>query len=185
MTGVPLLIAFVVAIILMIVLISKFKVHAFLSLMLVSLLLAIVAGIELVQIPAIIGQGFSGTFTSIGIVIILGALAAWTGFTLPSAAILVLFAYGADALSGPVGAGVLQGGILGSDRGERGQQAEQVAVGKARDEDDCALKDQSDEDVGRVDHPQQRAQQRRRCQTADAHGTVAPGKQEYLPQPPA
>ena len=74
MTGVPLLIAFVVAIILMIVLISKFKVHAFLSLMLVSLLLAIVAGIELVQIPAIIGQGFSGTFTSIGIVIILGAL---------------------------------------------------------------------------------------------------------------
>ena len=74
MTGVPLLIAFVVAIILMIVLISKFKVHAFLSLMLVSLLLAIVAGIELVQIPTIIGQGFSGTFTSIGIVIILGAL---------------------------------------------------------------------------------------------------------------
>ena len=37
-------------------------------------LLAIVAGIELVQIPTIIGQGFSGTFTSIGIVIILGAL---------------------------------------------------------------------------------------------------------------
>lgn len=74
MTGVPLLIAFVVAVVLMIVLISKFKVHAFISLMLVSLLLAIVAGIELVKIPGIIGQGFSGTFTSIGIVIILGAL---------------------------------------------------------------------------------------------------------------
>jgi chromate transporter len=39
----------------------------------------------------------------------LGALAAWTGFTLPSAAALVLFAYGADALSGPVGAGLLHG----------------------------------------------------------------------------
>lgn len=39
----------------------------------------------------------------------LGALAAWTGFTLPSAAILVLFAYGADTLSGPVGAGLLHG----------------------------------------------------------------------------
>lgn len=39
----------------------------------------------------------------------LGALAAWTGFTLPSAAILVLFAYGAGALSGPIGAGLLQG----------------------------------------------------------------------------
>jgi chromate transporter len=39
----------------------------------------------------------------------LGALAAWTGFTLPSAAILILFAYGAGALSGPVGAGLLHG----------------------------------------------------------------------------
>lgn len=39
----------------------------------------------------------------------LGALAAWTGFTLPSALILVLFAYGAGALSGPAGAGLLHG----------------------------------------------------------------------------
>lgn len=39
----------------------------------------------------------------------LGALAAWTGFTLPSAVILILFAYGASALSGPVGAGLLHG----------------------------------------------------------------------------
>jgi chromate transporter len=39
----------------------------------------------------------------------LGALAAWTGFTLPSVAALILFAYGAGALSGPVGAGLLHG----------------------------------------------------------------------------
>jgi len=39
----------------------------------------------------------------------LGALAAWTGFTLPSAIILVLFAYGAGALAGPTGAGLLHG----------------------------------------------------------------------------
>ena len=39
----------------------------------------------------------------------LGALAAWTGFTLPSAIILVLFAYGAGALSGPIGTGLLHG----------------------------------------------------------------------------
>jgi chromate transporter len=39
----------------------------------------------------------------------LGGLAAWTGFTLPSAIILVLFAYGAAALSGPIGAGLLHG----------------------------------------------------------------------------
>jgi chromate transporter len=38
-----------------------------------------------------------------------GALAAWTSFTLPSAIILVLFAYGAGALSGPAGTGVLHG----------------------------------------------------------------------------
>ncbi|MGD0024194.1 MAG: chromate efflux transporter [Xanthobacteraceae bacterium] len=38
-----------------------------------------------------------------------GALAAWTGFTLPSAIALVLFAYGAGALSGPAGMGLLHG----------------------------------------------------------------------------
>ena len=39
----------------------------------------------------------------------LGALAAWTGFTLPSAMILMLFAYSAGALNGPIGAGLLHG----------------------------------------------------------------------------
>ncbi|CCE11595.1 Chromate transporter [Bradyrhizobium sp. STM 3843] len=39
----------------------------------------------------------------------LGALAAWTGFTLPSAIALILFAYGASALSGPLGNGLLHG----------------------------------------------------------------------------
>ena len=39
----------------------------------------------------------------------LGGLAAWTGFTLPSAIVLVLFAYGAGALGGPIGSGLLHG----------------------------------------------------------------------------
>ena len=39
----------------------------------------------------------------------LGGLAAWAGFTMPSALALLLFAYGASALSGPVGTGVLHG----------------------------------------------------------------------------
>ena len=39
----------------------------------------------------------------------LGGLAAWTAFTLPSAIILVAFAYGAGALGGPIGAGLLHG----------------------------------------------------------------------------
>jgi chromate transporter len=41
-----------------------------------------------------------------------GGVAAWTGFTLPSAVLLVLFAYGAHALSGPLGAGLLHGLML-------------------------------------------------------------------------
>jgi chromate transporter len=39
----------------------------------------------------------------------LGGLAAWTGFTLPSAIALVLFAYGAHALQNPVGLAALHG----------------------------------------------------------------------------
>lgn len=38
-----------------------------------------------------------------------GALAAWTGFTLPSAMALVVFAYGSQAMQGALGAGVLHG----------------------------------------------------------------------------
>lgn len=85
MSGFPLIIAFVLAIVLMIVAISKFKIHPFLSIMGVSLILGLVAGIPLANQTAadgavtlglanVIGSGFSGTFTSIGIVIILGAL---------------------------------------------------------------------------------------------------------------
>ena len=85
MTGLPLIIAFVLAVVVMIVAISKFKVHPFLAIMAVSLILALVAGIPLVDttnaegvktsgIASVIGAGFSGTFSSIGIVIILGAL---------------------------------------------------------------------------------------------------------------
>lgn len=74
MTGIPLLIVFCLAIAIMIMAISKFKIHPFLSLMGTSLLLAIVVGLPLAKIPGIIGSGFSGVFSSIGIVIILGAL---------------------------------------------------------------------------------------------------------------
>ena len=39
----------------------------------------------------------------------LGGLAAWTGFTLPSAIMLLLFAYGVGSLSGALGTGLLHG----------------------------------------------------------------------------
>ena len=74
MTGIALILVFVLAVVAMIVLISKFKVHPFLAIMGVSLVLALLSDIPLTKIPGTIGAGFSGTFTSIGIVIILGAL---------------------------------------------------------------------------------------------------------------
>lgn len=85
MTGFPLIIIFILSIILMIIMISKFKIHPFVSIMLISLVLGLVAGIPLVDktledgtkisgLASVIGAGFSGTFSSIGIVIILGAL---------------------------------------------------------------------------------------------------------------
>ncbi|MCM1407180.1 MAG: GntP family permease [Bacteroides sp.] len=74
MQGLPLIIAFFFAIALMIFSISKLKIHPFLALMGISLLLAFIARIPLRDIPGIIGAGFSGTFSNIGIVIILGAL---------------------------------------------------------------------------------------------------------------
>lgn len=39
----------------------------------------------------------------------LGALAAWTGFTLPSALLMILFAYGASSVTGPIGVAVIHG----------------------------------------------------------------------------
>lgn len=84
MTGLPLILVFVLAIVLMIVAISKWKLHPFIAIMSISLLLGLVAGIPITDrmvdgkkvsgIAGIIGAGFSGTFSSIGIVIILGAL---------------------------------------------------------------------------------------------------------------
>jgi len=85
MTGIPFVIVFILAIIVMIVMISKFKIHPFLSIMLVSLVLGLIGGIPFVNttdadgntingIATVIGNGFSGTFTSIGIVIIFGAM---------------------------------------------------------------------------------------------------------------
>ncbi|NLI21097.1 MAG: GntP family permease [Clostridiales bacterium] len=85
MTGIGLIIVFILAIVLMIVAISKFKIHPFLSIMGIALLFGLIAGIPLYKytdangnavsgIADVIGAGFSGTFSSIGIVIIFGAL---------------------------------------------------------------------------------------------------------------
>ena len=74
MSGIALIITFVIAIALMIVAISRWKIHPFLSITGVALLLAIVVGLPLESIPGTIGKGFSSIFTSIGLVIIFGTL---------------------------------------------------------------------------------------------------------------
>lgn len=74
MSGGLLIIVFVICIAVMIFAISKLKIHPFLSIMGISVIFTFIADISLKDIPSIIGAGFSGTFTSIGIVIILGAL---------------------------------------------------------------------------------------------------------------
>jgi chromate transporter len=57
------------------------------------------------------GPASSQTGFSIGLMRAgyLGGLAAWSGFTLPSAILLILFAYGAGGLSGTIGTGLLHG----------------------------------------------------------------------------
>ncbi|MCL2480379.1 MAG: GntP family permease [Spirochaetaceae bacterium] len=84
MGGMSLIFLLFITIIVMILAISKLKIHPFLAILGVTLLFGLIAGIPLVNktvdgktvngIATVIGLGFSGIFTSIGIVIILGAL---------------------------------------------------------------------------------------------------------------
>lgn len=59
---------------LLIVLISKFKIHAFMSLLIVSLLLGLASGLPLADVATTVAAGFGGTMQYIGIVIICGVV---------------------------------------------------------------------------------------------------------------
>lgn len=72
MSGYLLLIYFFIAIALIIVAGAKWKIHPFLVLIGVSLILALACGITPERLPAVIGTGFSSIFASIGLVIIFG-----------------------------------------------------------------------------------------------------------------
>ena len=67
---------------------------------------ALVALCQFLPGPASSQAGFSIGLMRAGY---LGGLCAWTGFTLPSAVALVAFAYGANALTGAIGQGLLHG----------------------------------------------------------------------------
>ena len=62
MSGFPLILAFVAAIVLMILAISKWKIHPFLSIMGISLVLGLVAGVPLVNRTAADGAVTPGLF---------------------------------------------------------------------------------------------------------------------------
>ncbi|MCD8352187.1 MAG: GntP family permease [Planctomycetaceae bacterium] len=66
-----LLIASVVSLLL---LISVFRLHAFLSLLIVSLVLGIAAGLPLAEVASAVAAGFGGTMQSIGVVIVCGVI---------------------------------------------------------------------------------------------------------------
>lgn len=64
----------VASIVVLMVLISKLKLHAFLSLLIVSLLLGLASGLPLPDVTALVAEGFGGTMKSIGIVIVCGVI---------------------------------------------------------------------------------------------------------------
>jgi len=89
MEGIWLILVFLVAIVVMILAISKFKLHPFLAIMGIAVILGFVAGIPLFNVVTtdaagvastqlgiinVVGAGFQAIFAGIGIVIILGAL---------------------------------------------------------------------------------------------------------------
>ena len=83
MTGIALILVFLASIVVMVLAISKWRVHPFLAIMATAIFLGIVAGIPLVidgsataagTLVNNVGIGFSAIFSGIGIVIILGAL---------------------------------------------------------------------------------------------------------------
>jgi len=74
MVGIPLIFTVVLAIVAMFLVLWRFRLHPFLAILGVSVVLGIVAGIPLTSIPGVLGAGFSGIFTGIGIVVIFGVL---------------------------------------------------------------------------------------------------------------
>ncbi len=65
---------FVIAILVMVVAIARWKIHPFIAIIAAALFLAMVLGVPLKTIPDVIGKGFSSIFTGICLVIIFGTI---------------------------------------------------------------------------------------------------------------
>ena len=72
--GPMLLVILAAAILFIVLMISKFRVHAFLALLLSAFLVGLTAGMEPVKVIAAVAKGFGGTAEKIGIVIIAGTI---------------------------------------------------------------------------------------------------------------
>lgn len=64
----------ILSIVVLMVLISGLRLHAFLSLLIVSLVLGVASGMSLVDVTTVVAEGFGGTMQSIGIVIVCGVV---------------------------------------------------------------------------------------------------------------
>ena len=73
LTGIWLFVGLIIAIVVMILMISKLKIHPFIAIMAVSIVLALFS-LPIANVPTTIAAGFGGIMSGIGIVIILGAL---------------------------------------------------------------------------------------------------------------
>jgi GntP family gluconate:H+ symporter len=72
--GPMLLVILAIAIVMIVVLISRFKVHAFLALLLAAFFVGLAAGMNPVEVTKAVMKGFGGTAEKIGIVIIAGTI---------------------------------------------------------------------------------------------------------------
>ncbi len=72
--GPMLLVILAIAIVMIVVLISRFKVHAFLALLLAAFFVGLAAGMSPVEVTKAVMKGFGGTAEKIGIVIIAGTI---------------------------------------------------------------------------------------------------------------
>lgn len=74
MEGPRMLIALLIGIVILVLLILKTKVHAFLGLIIAAVIIGLIGGMDPVQIPTSIINGFGGTLGSIGIIIGFGVM---------------------------------------------------------------------------------------------------------------
>ncbi len=74
LTGNGLIIGFVVALIILFVLIIRFKWDAFIALLVVAIGIGIVSAIPANEVPAVIAEGFGNTLGGVGILIGLGII---------------------------------------------------------------------------------------------------------------